>query len=163
LSSEALDGALGMGAFRLRDAVAILETSGRAKAQHAIGGRFHISLRAEGRASTKPSEALGSRKPQPKFQSTGAERTLVLRQEILQRVYTLYLEQPGSYAIWDADRSEPERGARMREAEYLRDHGLVEGQIGADGGLALKLTSKGRDDLEQRDARARTSSLNQEP
>lgn len=50
VSSEKLDLALGFGSVRLQDAVFLLERDGRAKAEHVLGGRFHISLSAFGRA-----------------------------------------------------------------------------------------------------------------
>lgn len=53
VSSEKLDLALGLGSARLRDAVHLLERSGRAKGQHVLGGRFHVSLSAFGRAESK--------------------------------------------------------------------------------------------------------------
>ncbi|MDQ3300590.1 MAG: protein kinase [Myxococcota bacterium] len=64
VSSENLDLALGLGSARLRDAVHLLERSGRAKGQHVLGGSFHVSLsalgRAEGKAAAPSNRATGS-------------------------------------------------------------------------------------------------------
>lgn len=76
VSSEKLDLALGLGSARLRDAVHLLERSGRAKAQHVLGGRFHVSLtalgRAEVKAATPSNSASGSVVPDVTPSQTGS-------------------------------------------------------------------------------------------
>ena len=117
-----------------------------------LGGSVSESKIVRGRVAVGgPTEVKLGKPPGQRADPTERAPTTIdaLRREILDRVYALYLEKPAATAIWHADRSDPDRAARMREAEYLRDLGLIKGQIGADGGLALKLTSKGRDHIER--------------
>jgi hypothetical protein len=80
--------------------------------------------------------------------SMNDERVLALGREILEELYKLDLEKPGRQRVWQADRNDADCLPRMQGAEYLRDKGLVSGSIGADGGLALRITATGADYVE---------------
>lgn len=96
----------------------------------------------------RESAAVFQFSPQETVEGRAPAKTQTLRREILERLYRLGEESPGASGLWDADRADPDRMHRAQEAEYLRDQGLLVGTIGADGGLSLRLTPKGRDYVE---------------
>jgi nucleoside phosphorylase len=100
-----------------------------------------------GKPPARASDLPDPSEPQP-VEGPAPEAVEALRREILEKLYGLYIQKPAAQGIWQANHSDPDRLPRMREAEYLRDHGLVKGQTGADGGLQLKLTSAGCDHYE---------------
>jgi uncharacterized protein (TIGR02391 family) len=70
-----------------------------------------------------------------------------MRRKILEELYELAERQPGAWGIWTNERND-ESTSRFREARYLEERGLVEGTIGAQGDLSLRLTARGRDYFE---------------
>lgn len=73
---------------------------------------------------------------------------LDLRREILEELYELNTRSPQASGTWSAQSGDPVSAARAREAEYLKERGLVSGTIGGHGDLALRLTADGRDFVE---------------
>ena len=72
-----------------------------------------------------------------------------LRRDLLDELYRLYKSKPGAFLVAHADRDDPKRMAMKREADYLKEKGLLSGSVGPDGGLQIKLTAAGRDHVEE--------------
>lgn len=149
LGGARLEQAAGMKGGKLEDAVDMIEGRGllqyrKRTTADSIGT---IKLNAQGRLEA-----------QRLSQSSGAEAAamndqpgvdpLVLRRELLEELYKLNATSPQATGLWNADRNDPQSAARAREAEYLKEKGLVSGTIGGHGDLALRLTAGGRDYVE---------------
>lgn len=76
------------------------------------------------------------------------DKASVLRRQLLEELYKLNIEAPAASGNWPSNQRDPDCAPRMREAKYLREKGLVSGKIGPQGDLALKLTARGRDYVE---------------
>jgi hypothetical protein len=85
-------------------------------------------------------------------ESSSLSSPVAVRKHILDKCYRLYMaDGPGSWAIWMREKSEDaaEIRAVVREAIWLRDHGLIEAIPGADMTIVqARLTTDGRDYFE---------------
>jgi predicted nucleotide-binding protein len=70
------------------------------------------------------------------------------RHELLELLYNADEKRPGTWRYIDFDRSDPGRGLRVREADRLKKEGLIEGSIGGDGAMQVRITHDGRDHVE---------------
>jgi hypothetical protein len=76
------------------------------------------------------------------------DRGIVVRRELLQEIYDRYMKSPTAYIGWDRDDTDPDSIIRIREAQWLHEHGLITGTFGATGNFMVRLTVKGRDFVE---------------
>ncbi len=148
LEGTELEKVTGLSGSRLQDAVDVLDERKLLKRHRFVGDLIgEVRLNAQGRLAAETmsrtsAPEVAARNEQPVVDA------LALRRDILEELYKLNERSPQASAIWNADRNDPLSAPRAREAEYLKEKGLVPGTIGGHGDLALRMTASGRDYVE---------------